>query len=53
MSGDREPDRVDHNAFFDAVVGAVAREHDLALVTRNTRARSVCQALGVELLIVP
>ena len=40
-------------AIFDAMVGAAAREHGIVLVTRDTRARAVYHALGVELLIVP
>jgi predicted nucleic acid-binding protein len=39
-------------AVNDALVGATAREHGLPLVTRDRRALSVYEALGVEVRLV-
>jgi len=37
---------------FDALVGAVAVEHDVALLTRDRRALETYRALGVQVRIV-
>jgi predicted nucleic acid-binding protein len=38
---------------YDALVGAAAREHDLTLVTRDTRALETYRALGVSIHLLP
>lgn len=38
---------------YDALVGAVAREHGLALATRDRRALDTYRALDVEIELVP
>jgi predicted nucleic acid-binding protein len=40
-------------AVYDALVGAAARHHRLPLVSTDTRARPVYEALGVEIELVP
>lgn len=40
-------------AVYDALVGAAARQHRLALVSADTRARPVYEALGVDIELVP
>jgi predicted nucleic acid-binding protein len=44
---------VSGGAVYDALVGAAARYHRLPLVSRDGRARSVYEALGVETLAIP
>ena len=39
-------------SIFDALAGATAREHDLVLVTRDTRARPTYEALGVAVRFI-
>lgn len=38
---------------YDALVGAAAKEHDLALATNDRRALEVYRLLGVEVRLVP
>jgi predicted nucleic acid-binding protein len=40
-------------AVYDALVGAAVRHHRLPLVSTDTRARPVYEALGVEIELVP
>src|SRR3990170_4369874 len=40
-------------AVYDALVGAAARQHRLPLVSTDTRARPVYEALGVEIELIP
>jgi len=40
-------------AVYDALVGAAARQHGLPLVSADTRARPVYEALGVDVEAVP
>ena len=40
-------------AVYDALVGAAARHHRLPLVSADTRARPVYEALGVEIELIP
>jgi predicted nucleic acid-binding protein len=40
-------------AVYDALVGAAARQHKLPLVSADARARSVYEALGVEIELIP
>lgn len=44
---------VSGGAVYDALVGAAAREHRLSLMSRDVRAKSVYDALGVETQFVP
>jgi len=37
---------------YDALVGAAARQHERRLVSRDSRARTVYEALGVELELI-
>jgi len=39
-------------AVYDALVGAAARQHRLPLVSADARARSVYEALGVEIKLI-
>jgi len=43
---------VSGGSVYDALVGAAARQHRRPLVTRDVRARSVYEGLGVEIEIV-
>jgi predicted nucleic acid-binding protein len=40
-------------AVYDALVGAAARQHQRLLVSADGRARSVYEALGVEIEVIP
>ncbi len=40
-------------AVYDALVGAVARQHRRLLVSGDARARMVYEALGVEIELIP
>ena len=40
-------------AVYDALIGAAARQHRLPLVSSDTRARPVYEALGVEIELIP
>jgi predicted nucleic acid-binding protein len=44
---------VSGGAVYDALVGASARQHGLPLVSSDTRARPVYDALGVRLEVIP
>ncbi len=43
---------VSGGSVYDALVGATAKHHDLALWTRDSRAREIYRALGVEVRFV-
>ena len=45
--------RISGGAVYDALVGAAARQHGLPLVSADARARSVYEALGVDLELIP
>lgn len=40
-------------ATYDGLVGLTAREHDVVLATRDARARSTYEAIGVAVEVVP
>ena len=40
-------------AVYDALVGAAARQHRLPLISSDTRARPIYEALGVDLELMP
>jgi predicted nucleic acid-binding protein len=44
---------VSGGAVYDALVGAVARQHRLPLVSADARARPVYGALGVDIELIP
>jgi len=45
--------RISGGAVYDALVGAVARQHRLPLVSADARARPVYEALGVDIELIP
>jgi predicted nucleic acid-binding protein len=45
--------RISGGAVYDALVGAVARQHRLPLVSADARSRPVYEALGVEVELIP
>ena len=45
--------QISGGAVYDALVGAVARQHRLPLVSADARARPVYQALGVDIELIP
>ena len=44
--------RIAGGAVYDALVGAVARHHDVTLVTCDRRARGIYDVLGVNVLLI-
>ena len=45
--------RISGGAVYDALVGAVARQHRLPLISADARARSIYDAFGVDLELIP
>ena len=45
--------QISGGAVYDALVGAVARQHRLPLVSADARTRHVYQALGVDIELIP
>jgi predicted nucleic acid-binding protein len=52
LVGDLARVGVSGGAVYDALVGAAARQHQLPLISANTRARAVYEALGVDLELI-
>ena len=53
LGGDIARLGISGGAVYDALVGAAARQHRLPLVSADTRARPVYEALGVEIELIP
>jgi predicted nucleic acid-binding protein len=53
LGGDMARLGISGGAVYDALVGAAARQHRLPLVSTDTRARPVYEALGVEIELIP
>ena len=53
LGGDMARLGISGGAVYDALVGAAARQHGLPLVSADTRARPVYEALGVEIELIP
>jgi predicted nucleic acid-binding protein len=53
LGGDMARLGISGGAVYDALVGAAARQHRLPLVSADTRARPVYEALGVEIELIP
>ncbi|MBF8291049.1 MAG: hypothetical protein HW391_2017 [Chloroflexi bacterium] len=53
LGGDMARLGISGGAVYDALVGAAARQHRLPLVSADTRARSIYEALGVEIDLIP
>ena len=53
LGGDMARLGISGGAVYDALVGAAARQHLLPLVSADTRARPVYEALGVEIELIP
>ena len=52
LSGEIARLRISGGAVYDALVGAVTRQHRLALASRDIRARPVYEALGVKIEVI-
>ena len=53
LGGDMARLGISGGAVYDALVGAAVRQHGLPLVSADTRARPVYEALGVEIELIP
>jgi hypothetical protein len=53
LGGELAELRISGGAVYDALVGAVARQHRLPLVSADARARPVYEALGVDVELIP
>jgi predicted nucleic acid-binding protein len=53
LGGDMARLGISGGAVYDALVGAAARQHRLPLVSADTRARPVYEALGLDIELIP
>jgi predicted nucleic acid-binding protein len=52
LAGDLAQLGISGGSVYDALVGAAARQHRQPLVTRDARARTIYEALGVEIEVI-
>jgi predicted nucleic acid-binding protein len=52
LGGDVARLGISGGAVYDALVGAAARQHQIPLISADTRARAVYEALGVDLELI-